>query len=83
MSGKDLITFILNEEEIKELKKDHKGQGGFQDFLDVFDEASKTIKLNDEKLGKIIRYIGNYGKGGFQSSYKKIFLRSIKSLLGV
>jgi len=81
MSQGNLIKFLLNQEEVKQLNKHPKGQGGFQDLLlTFFDSKTNTFTLNDENLGQVIRYMG-YGPGGFQSTLRQVFSRSINELM--
>ncbi len=41
-----------------------------------------TVKLDDAQLGKLVRYISEYGGGSYQSHLRKAFLRSLKEQLG-
>ncbi len=43
---------------------------------------SPTIRLSDEELGELIRYMSRYGSGGFQGRLQKAFLRSIARQIG-
>lgn len=41
------------------------------------------VSLTDSELGELIRYMTQYGEGGFQGRLRRAFLRSVYELLAV
>ncbi len=41
-----------------------------------------AVTFNDEELGILIRYMTQYGPGGFQDRLRKAFSRELRALLG-
>ena len=61
------------------------GEGGQQGYHKRLMEQlaeSPTVRLSDEELGELIRYMSRYGSGGFQARLQKAFLRSIARQIG-
>lgn len=60
------------------------GTGGQQSLhqmlISQLQNGNLTITLNDEQLGRLIRYMG-YGSGGFQSRLRKTFRRTVTDRL--
>ncbi len=77
------IVLTLTEEEAAELLAPV-GQGGQQNFhagiLSQLQNGNRAIAFNDDQLGKLIRYMTQYGPGGFQSRLRKAFLRPLREL---
>lgn len=78
------FVFRLNPHEIAEIQNPA-GEGGFQSFQDrLLGELAvtgDTVNLDDEELGKLIRYMTRYKSGGFQGHLREAFIRSFRSLL--
>lgn len=57
------------------------GEGGHQDLhaeiLQQLANGNLTVSLNDEQLGKLVRYMTQYGSGGFQGRLRKAFRRAL------
>lgn len=45
--------------------------------------AFMEVSLTDSELGELIRYMTQYGEGGFQGRLRRAFLRSVYELLAV
>ena len=90
--GKEITTgytiqnyvLYLNDEDFDYLKKkvkELKGRGGFQQYLkDVYrrvDRQTKSIELTPGDIDKVVRNIKEYGPGGFQDIYRKIFRKHL------
>jgi hypothetical protein len=69
------IQLPLTEGEAAELIQPS-GEGGHQRFHEL-QEDGMTISLTDEQLGRIVRYIGAYGGGGFQGRLRRAFRRAL------
>jgi hypothetical protein len=80
------FVFVLMDAEIAELQEPS-GEGGHQNIhkmiLDQLADGKKTVTLNDNQLGQLIRYMTAYGSGGFQGRLHRAFVRSIYGLLAV
>jgi len=78
------FEFTLTPQEIAMLRAPA-GEGGQQGYhkrlMDQLAE-SPTVRLSDEELGELIRYMSRYGSGGFQDRLQKAFLRSIARQIG-
>ena len=58
------------------------GQQGFQQQLIAqLQGGNLSITFDDDQLGKLIRYMTQYGPGGFQGRLRKTFRRSLLELL--
>ena len=61
------------------------GGGGQQNFqqglIDQLQGGNLVIMLDDDQMGKLIRYMTQYGPGGFQTRLRKAFGRSLLTLL--
>ena len=78
------IVLTLTKEEAAELLAPV-GQGGQQNFHDgilaQLQNGNRAVAFNDDQLGKLIRYMTQYGPGGFQSRLRKAFRRALLELL--
>ena len=74
----------LSQTEISEIEPPS-GDGGHQGLHETIrDQLQKTgdvVTLNDAELGQLIRYMTQYGSGGFQGRLRRAFLRPIRALL--
>ncbi len=61
------------------------GSGGQQAFqqqlIKQLQGGSLDISLDDDQLGKLFRYMIQYGPGGFQGRLRKAFRRPLSELL--
>lgn len=58
------------------------GQQAFQQTLIAQLEGNnRTISFDDDEMGKLMRYMTQYGSGGFQGRLRKAFKRPIAELL--
>lgn len=75
------VLFILKPSEVAEIMKPAKGSGGHQSLMlhlqSLVDQNTGEIELDDDDIGKIVRYSG-YGQGGFQSRFRAAFRRSLR-----
>ena len=78
------IVLTLTQDEANELLVPV-GSGGQQvlhhALVNQLQNGNLAISLNDEQLGKLIRYMTAYGPGGFQSRLQKAFRRSLLELI--
>ena len=62
------------------------GSGGQQTLhrriVDELDANDGAVTFDDGELGTLIRYMTQYGSGGFQDRLHAAFDRSLKGLLG-
>ena len=59
------------------------GQQGFhQMIVNQLQGGNLVVMLDDDELGKLIRYMTQYGQGGFQGRLRKAFQRPLRGLLG-
>jgi hypothetical protein len=59
------------------------GQQGFhQEIIDQLQDGKQTVSFDDAGLGKLMRYVTQYGTGGFQDRLVKAFGRSLRELIG-
>lgn len=76
--------FELTPDESEHLQRPINGQGGFQNVLTALnaalDPTTGQLSLDDELLGKTIRYAG-YAQGGFQGRLKEAIRRNVADLL--
>ena len=61
------------------------GEGGHQTLHEQLRaqlaNGNRTVTLDDGELGKIIRYMTQYGSGGFQGRLKRAFRRPLLELM--
>jgi len=78
------IVLTLTSDEAAELLAPV-GAGGQQTFhqgiIGQLQNGNLVLAFNDDQLGKLIRYMTQYGPGGFQSRLRKAFRRSLLELL--
>ena len=78
------VTLILTADEAAEILAPA-GQGGQQGFqqeiIQQLHDGNLTLSFDDDKLGKLIRYMTQYGPGGFQGRLRKAFRRPLLALL--
>ena len=78
------FILVLTKEEAAELLAPV-GSGGQQAFhqllINQLQGGNLTIAFDDDHLGKLIRYMTQYGPGGFQSRLRKAFHRPLLELL--
>lgn len=78
------IVFTLTDEEAAYLLVPV-GDGGQQTFheglLAQLQSGNRAVAFTDDQLGKLIRYMTQYGPGGFQGRLRKAFRRSLLELL--
>ncbi len=78
------VALTLNADEAAEILAPA-GQGGQQGFqkeiIQQLQGGNLVILFDDDKLGKLIRYMTQYGPGGFQGRLRKAFRRPLLELL--
>lgn len=78
------IEFVLTQSEA-DILSEPAGAGGQQGFhqqlRDQLQNGNLTIRLDDDQVGKLIRYATQYGPGGFQGRLRKAFGRTLRTLL--
>lgn len=78
------FTIELTEVEIRELLVPS-GDGGHQLLHDELRhqlvDGNRVVTLNDEQMGKLMRYMTQYGSGGFQGRLQRAFRRSLLTLI--
>lgn len=78
------FTITLSETEAAILLEPH-GDGGHQKLQEHLREQladnNLTVTFGDAQLGKIIRYMTQYGSGGFQGRLQKAFREPLRRLL--
>ena len=58
------------------------GQQGFHEMLRAqLKDGDLSVELGDADLGKLIRYMTQYGPGGFQGRLRNAFRRSLLALI--
>ncbi len=61
------------------------GAGGQQTFqqliISQLQGGNLAVSFDDDQLGKLIRYMTQYGPGGFQSRLRKAFRRPLRDLI--
>jgi hypothetical protein len=61
------------------------GDGGQQIFqqqmIDQLQGGNLVVAFDDDQLGKLIRYMTQYGPGGFQGRLRKAFRRPLLELI--
>jgi hypothetical protein len=84
MSKARPFSIHLSQDEAAELLLPS-GSGGHQtlheNLIGQLANGNLQIILDDEDLGKLIRYMTQYGSGGFQSRLRKAFKRPLIDLL--
>ena len=79
------FSFNLTPIEVDAITNAH-GSGGQQALhrriVSELTDNNGVITFNDKELGQLIRYMSQYGQGGFQSRLHQAFDRSLKELLG-
>ena len=77
------FTFQLTQAEADEILGPV-GEGGHQSLharlTDQLQNGKLQITLTDQQLGELIRYMTQYGSGGFQGRLFRAFIRSIREL---
>lgn len=61
------------------------GQGGHQNLhARIRSELANgpTVTFDDTEMGELIRYMTQYGSGGFQGRLRRAFVRSLCSQIG-
>ena len=78
-----MITYLLNESEIRELMKPIKGDGGFQGLMKKlqgkYNLETREIEVSEEEINRIFKYV-SYSEGGYESRLVEIFGRHIPDL---
>jgi hypothetical protein len=78
------VKLTLVEEEAAFLL-DPSGEGGHQQLHEMLrsqlSDGALTVTLDDHDLGKVIRYMTQYGSGGFQGRLRKALQRPLVHLL--
>ena len=78
------VTLTLTADEAAEILTPA-GAGGQQTFqkelIQQLQDGNLTVAFDDDKLGKLIRYMTQYGPGGFQGRLRKAFRRPLLELL--
>ena len=78
------FVFTLTAAETSELEPPS-GQGGHQSLharLRAELAAGPTVSFDDQQMGELIRYMSQYGSGGFQGRLRRAFLRSLCDQIG-
>jgi hypothetical protein len=77
-------TATLTQDEATELLAPV-GEGGQQGFhewiINQLQGGNLAIAFDDDQLGKLIRYMTQYGRGGFQGRLQKAFRRPLRDLI--
>ena len=80
------FVFTLTPEELAEISVPV-GEGGHQGFHEMIraqlQQTDNTVTLNDTQFGQLVRYMTQYGSGGFQGRLRRAFVRSVRELLGL
>jgi len=78
------VTLTLTIDQASHLLAPH-GEGGHQGLHDMLRaqlaNGNLTVDLDDENLGKLIRYMTQYGSGGFQGRLHKALADPLVRLL--
>ena len=82
-------VFHLTREEALALT-DPPGNGGYQEFerrihhqLFGVGQFTGIVTLEAENFVRLVRYLGGYGDGGFQSRLRRAFTRSLCEMIGL
>jgi hypothetical protein len=69
-----------------EFLREPAGSGGQQQFHEEIRKqlsgGNLTLRFDDEHLGKLVRYMTQYGSGGFQGRLRKAFRRPLLDIIG-
>ena len=79
------FVFTLNPDEIALLAQPA-GTGGHQSLHKRLNEQlaqGNNLTLNDAELGQVLRYMSQYGSGGFQGRLRDAMSRSLREVLGL
>lgn len=78
------IVLTLTPDEASELLAPA-GEGGQQTFhqliINQLQGGNLSIAFDDDQIGKLIRYMTQYGQGGFQGRLRKAFRRPLLALI--
>jgi hypothetical protein len=78
------IVLVLTADEAAEILTPV-GAGGQQVFqegiINQLQNGNLAVTFDDDQLGKLIRYMTQYGPGGFQSKLGKAFRRPLLDLI--
>ena len=78
------IVLVLEVDEAAQLLAPA-GAGGqqvfHQEIIDQLQNGNLAVAFDDDQLGKLIRYMTQYGPGGFQSRLRKAFQRPLLALI--
>jgi hypothetical protein len=78
------IILVLTEEEAAVLLEPI-GSGGQQTFqqgiINQLQGGNLAVAFDDDQIGKLFRYMTQYGRGGFQARLGKAFRRPLLELL--
>lgn len=81
------FVFTLLPAEAAEILEAPAGEGGHQELrkrlINQLETNVSEVSLTDSELGELIRYMTQYGEGGFQGRLRRAFLRSVYELLAV
>lgn len=78
------FIFTLEPAEIAEMQAPS-GQGGHQSLHERIRASlalGPTVTFTDTQLGELIRYMSQYGSGGFQGRLRRAFVRSLGEQIG-
>jgi hypothetical protein len=79
------FSFNLTPEEADAIRG-AEGSGGQQTLhrrlVDELDANNGVVTFDDQELGTLIRYMTQYGSGGFQDRLREAFGRNLRNLLG-
>ncbi len=81
--GPSPIVLSLTQDEAAELlaPAGQGGQQGFQEWIIGQLQDGNLAVAFDNQLGKLIRYMTQYGPGGFQGRLQKAFRRPLRELI--
>ncbi len=78
------VILALTQDEASELLAPA-GEGGQQVFqqglIQQLQSGNLNVASSDEQLGKLLRYMTQYGSGGFQGRLRKAFRRPLLALI--
>ena len=79
------LTFTLPTRAVEALRRPVVGQGGFQSLLRHLQKRleGNELTLSPDLIAKIVRYVRDYGGGGFQGRLDTVLseLKKLRSLL--
>ena len=69
-----MVTIQLTDDEIELLSRPIEGQGGFQDTLKLMQSRLQDDQLSvtEQEAERIVRYVVDYGGGGFQERLRPL-----------